>query len=154
MNINRTIISGRLTKDPELKKIGEIDLCTFRIASNRIVGKKKVEKTIFIDTDAWGAQATNCNKFLKKGSRVVIEGILCQDTWDGKNGEKNSKVYIEADNVVFLDSNSDSQTSGEAKSESTQTQVPTKRVESQPAKSIQKPAPANKPVEEDGDLPF
>jgi len=103
MNINRVVISGRVVKDPEMKKIGEFDLCSMRIASNRIIGKKKTEKSTFIDVDVWGGQAKPCSEFLSKGSRIAVEGRLSQDTWEGKNGEKNSKIYIEADNVMFLD---------------------------------------------------
>jgi single-strand DNA-binding protein len=105
MNVNKIIISGRLVKDPESKNIGETDLCNFRIASNRTVGKKKVEKSIFIDVDVWAGQAKVCQKFLKKGSKVIVDGTLSQDTWKNKEGENSSKIYIEADNVIFLDSN-------------------------------------------------
>lgn len=102
MNINRTIISGRLAKDPEFKSIGERNLCRFRLASNRIVGRNKVEKSVFIDVDAWGGQADPCHKYLSKGSPVIVEGVLCQDFWEDQSGNKNSKTYIEADSVVFL----------------------------------------------------
>lgn len=115
MNINRVVMSGRVVKDPEIKKIGEFDLCNMRIASNRIVGKKKTEKSTFIDVDIWGGQAKPCYDFLSKGSRVAVEGRLSQDTWEGKNGEKNSKIYIEADNVMFLDEKSSDKPSKEKK---------------------------------------
>jgi single-strand DNA-binding protein len=114
MNINSAVMMGRLTRDPELKKIGEVDLCSFRIASNRIVGKNKKEKSIFIDVDAWGPQAKVCEKFLRKGSRVAVSGTLCQDTWKGKDGEPNSKIYIEANDVAFLDPKEEGQGSSSA----------------------------------------
>ena len=152
MNINKVVISGRLVKDPEIKTIGEVDLCNFRIASNRIVGKKKVEKAIFIDIDAWGGQAKVCEKFLKKGSRVIVDGILCQDTWEDKEGKKNSKVYIESDNVVFLDLN------GETTEEETPAKgkpVAPAAAQSAPVKqNPPKAAPAGKKIDEDEELPF
>lgn len=148
MNINRTVISGRLTKDPELKKIGDVDLCNFRIASNRIVGKKKVEKSIFIDVDIWGGLAAQCEKSLRKGSRIIAEGILCQDSWEGKNGEKNSKVYIEADNVIFMDFKEDGK--GVDREEKSATEAPASKAAPQ-SKPAAKTAP--KPVD-DEDIPF
>jgi len=103
MNVNKIIISGRLTKDPELKEVSGTDLCSFRIASNRVVGKNKVEKSVFIDVSTWAGQAKVCHKFLKKGSRVIIDGTLCQDSWEDKDGKSNTKTYIDSSNVIFLD---------------------------------------------------
>jgi len=139
MNINTIIMTGRVVEDPEIKQVADTDLCSIRIASNRIVGKKKVEKTIFINVDIWGAQAKPCEKYLKKGSRVGVEGTLCQDTWDGKDGKKNSKIYIEASNVMFLDA--------AEKKDAPETAAPA----SAPAgKGRNKPAPQNN----DEEIPF
>ena len=103
MNINKVILTGRLVKDPELKKVNDNDLCNFRLASDRIVGKNKTEKNIFVDVEIWGGQGAACAKFLKKASRVAVDGVLCQDVWEGDGGKKNSKIYIMADNVMFMD---------------------------------------------------
>lgn len=139
MNVNKAIISGRLTRDPELKNIGEVELCSFRLASNRKVGKKRIEKTTFIDVDVWGGQAKPCSQFISKGSRVCVDGVLCHDTWDAPDGKTNSKVYIEADNVVFLDLPENDNNKGDDK----------------PAKKT--PKPKNEVADEqssDDDLPF
>lgn len=143
MEINKIIISGRLVEKPELKKLGDADLCNFRIASNRIVGKKKTEKTIFISVDVWGGNASVCEKFLKKGSRVAVEGTLCQDTWDDKeSGKKNSKIFIEANEVVFLDS----------AEQSAKPEEPAKQTKATPASApARKPAPV---VKDDEEVPF
>ena len=145
MNINKVIIAGRLVKDPELKKIGEVDLCSFRIASNRVVGKNKVEKSTFIDVDAWGGQAQPLVKYLKTGSRIIVEGVLCQDTWDGEGGKKNSKIYIEAENVMFLDFPDKK----ESTQDEPQKEIPASKTTKAPVK---KTAPS-KPVD-DEDIPF
>lgn len=115
MNINKVILTGRLVKDPELKKVNDNDLCNFRLASDRIVGKNKTEKNIFVDVEIWGGQGAACAKFLKKASRVAVDGVLCQDVWEGDGGKKNSKIYIMADNVMFMDLASQAEkTDGEA----------------------------------------
>lgn len=115
MNINKVILTGRLVKDPELKKVNDNDLCNFRLASDRIVGKNKTEKNIFVDVEVWGGQGAACAKFLKKASRVAVDGVLCQDVWEGDGGKKNSKIYIMADNVMFMDLASQAEkTDGEA----------------------------------------
>ena len=144
MNINKVIITGRLVKDPELKKVNDNDLCNFRLASDRIVGKNKTEKNIFVDVEIWGGQGAACAKFLKKASRVAVDGVLCQDVWEGDGGKKNSKIYIMADNVMFMDlpSHGEKKEDGEA---------PAARKPA-PARA---PATSNAPAEtSDEDIPF
>lgn len=140
MEINTVTLTGRLVKDPESKKVKDTDLCSFRMASNRVFGKDKNEKNLFIDVDVWGGQAAPCGKYLSKGSKVAITGTLCQDTWEGEGGKKNSKIFIEANNVMFLD----------AKPESEKTDAP-------PAAKSEKPVaaktPAKKP-QDDEEIPF
>lgn len=102
--MNKIILMARLVNDPELKNVSGTDLCKLRVANNRIVGKSKVEKSIFIDVNVWANQAVICNKYLKKGSRVLIEGVLCQSSYKSNSGENMSKIYIDSNNVAFLDS--------------------------------------------------
>lgn len=142
MNINTVVMSGRLVKEPELKNISETNLCSFRIASNRTVGKKRVEKSIFIDVDVWGGAAKPCSDYLKKGSRVAVEGVLCQDTWEAEGGKKNSKIFIEASNVMFVDAPEKNGTSD------TSAPAPDKEA---PKKT---PAAAPKGEDDDSELPF
>jgi len=99
-HLNKIIIQGNLVKDPELKDLGNSQLCKFTLASNRQY--KDQEETCFIDIIAWGKLAELCDKYLLKGKPVLIEGRLQQDTWETKDGDKRSKHVIVANEVVFL----------------------------------------------------
>lgn len=99
-DLNVVALSGRLVSDPEVRVVADTKVCSMMIANNRIVGKNKSEKVVFIDVQSWGGLAEVCSKFLKKGSRVYVSGTLKQDSWE-KDGEKKSKIYIEASDVEF-----------------------------------------------------
>lgn len=123
MNINKIIVSGRLVKDPEAKTVGEHNLCSMRIVSNRIQGKNKNEKSMFIDVNCWGNQSGPCLQFLKKGSRVIVEGSLYQDDWTDKNGNNRTTYYIDSNNIMFLDSKNTEDTSSKSNQETEYKQV-------------------------------
>jgi single-strand DNA-binding protein len=106
VNINSVIIGGNLTRDPEVRYTPQGSAVTsFGLAVNRIFktrdGEKK-EEVNFFDIDVWGRQAETCGEYLKKGSPVLIEGRLKQDTWENREGQKRSKVKIRAIRVQFL----------------------------------------------------
>ena len=64
---------------------------------------EKVEKTVYIDVDAWDKLADNCAKMIGKGCSVMVEGRLQMDEWDDKEtGKKRSKIKVRADRVIFL----------------------------------------------------
>jgi len=98
-HLNKSIIQGNLTRDPEYKDLGNSQLCKFTLASNRQY--KEQEETCFVDIIAWGKLAELCSKYLLKGKPVLIEGRLQLDTWE-KDGQKRSKHVIVANEVVFL----------------------------------------------------
>jgi len=95
--INKFIGIGNLTKDPESKKLGEYFKCNFAIAIN-----STKDEVIFLDVESWGKTAENCQKFIKKGSQVYVEGKIKISKWEDKNGNKRQKYYINADLVRFL----------------------------------------------------
>jgi single-strand DNA-binding protein len=103
---NKVILVGNLTRDPELKFIANGNpVCRFGLATNRSYtsnGEKKEEVT-FVDIDVWGKPAENCAKYLEKGKKVLVEGRLKLDTWEA-DGQKRSKLFINADSVQFLTS--------------------------------------------------
>jgi len=108
--LNRLTAIGNLTRDPELKKVSDsMCVCKFSIAINNVI-KKSV---VYLDVECWNKTAINCNKFLNKGSSVSIDGRLELNQWQGKNGEKRSKIYCVADLVHFLRSDSKQETSVE-----------------------------------------
>lgn len=106
-NINRVIVSGNLTADPDLRETGTgHSVCELRLANNVAVKRDGnwESKPNFFQVNCWGKQGENCAKFLEKGSPVTVDGRLEWQMWESeKNGEKqtNSRVVIVAENVQF-----------------------------------------------------
>jgi single-strand DNA-binding protein len=101
--MNKVILIGRLTKNPELRfTSSNIAVTTFSLAVDRIGS----EETDFIDIVVWRKQAENCNKYLEKGSKVAVEGSLQKRSYENKNGEKRYLTEVVAENVQFLDTKS------------------------------------------------
>ena len=98
--MNKYIALGNLTKDPSLKTTkNDNAVCEFSIAINN-----KVNNSVFyIDVETWGAVTNNCNRFLAKGRKVLIEGRLASSSWRNKEGENRTKIYCNAERVTFLD---------------------------------------------------
>ena len=104
---NLVIILGHLGRDPELKYTpGGAAVCNFSVATSEKWKDKQEqmqERTEWHRIVAWNKTAENCEKFLKKGRQVLIEGKLQTRSWDDtKSGEKRSVTEIVADKVVFL----------------------------------------------------
>ena len=108
-NINRVIIQGNLTKSPECKDVGEARLCKVSLASNREYKGEK--ETCFVETYCWGGLNKVIEKYLTKGSPVLIEGRLKLDSWTSKEGENRHKHVIIIEQLVMLPSNKKSQDS-------------------------------------------
>ena len=110
MSFNKTFLIGNITRDPESRMTPSgVAICKFGLAVNRTFtgqdGQKK-EEVLFIDVDAFAKQAELVSKYLKKGSKVLVEGRLKLDTWE-KDGEKKSRIGVILENVQFLDGKSD-----------------------------------------------
>src|SRR3972149_548415 len=103
---NKVILVGNLTKDPELRYTsGGIAVTNFSVAVNRVYTTKEGEKreeVSFFDVAAWRKLAENCGEYLKKGAPVLVEGRLKEDRWEDEEGNRRSKMKIEAYDVVFL----------------------------------------------------
>jgi len=100
--INRIIVTGNLTRDPELRETGQgVPLCDMRIAIQTQI--KEDADVCFVDVTAWEKQAESCNEHLHKGAWILIEGRLHLREWTTRAGEKRSKHSIVAHRVVFLD---------------------------------------------------
>ncbi|MBI3306514.1 MAG: single-stranded DNA-binding protein [Candidatus Omnitrophica bacterium] len=105
-SLNKVLLIGNLTRDPELRYIPSGQAVTsFTIAINRTYasqsGEKK-EEVSFIRVVVWGRTAENCNEYLKKGSQVCVEGRLQSRSWDAQDGTKRSTTEVIAQNVQFL----------------------------------------------------
>ena len=104
MNLNRVTITGNLTKDPELKMVGDSALAKMRVAVN---GRKKmdnewVDDANYFDVIVWGKQAENVAKYLAKGRGVAVDGRLNWREWETDDGSKRQHTEIVAQSVQFL----------------------------------------------------
>jgi single-strand DNA-binding protein len=106
-NINRVLVTGNLTKDPELRSTPSgTSICKLRIAVNsrrKDASGQWVDKPNYFDVTVWGAQGENCAQYLQKGRGVAIDGRLDWREWDATDGSgKRQAVEIIADTVQFL----------------------------------------------------
>ena len=99
--LNRCVLIGRLTKDPELRytQSGK-GVCTFTLAVDRNYGDKK--QTDFIDIIVWGKMGENCANYLSKGKLAAVDGQLTTRSYEAKDGHKVKVYEIVADQVKFL----------------------------------------------------
>ncbi len=105
MNLNRVLLIGNLTKDPELRYTPSgTPVGTLRLAINSSyksqTGERK-EETCFVNVIVWSRQAETCNQYLKKGRAVFVEGRLVSRSWEAE-GQKRSTMEVRADRVQFL----------------------------------------------------
>jgi single-strand DNA-binding protein len=115
-NINRVVLTGNLTRDPELRSTqGGTAVCSLRVACNtRRKGPSGdwEDKPNYFDVTVWGAQGENCSRFLSKGRPVAIDGRLEWREWEDQNGNKRQAIDIVADAVQFLGGRDDSMGGG------------------------------------------
>lgn len=107
MNLNRAMIIGNLTRDPETRTTNSGQtVCTFGIATNsywKDAAGQKQERSEFHNIVAWGKLAEICQQFLGKGRKVYVEGRLQTREWDGQDGQKRNRTEIVAENMIMLD---------------------------------------------------
>jgi len=102
--MNKVILIGNLTRDPELKQTNNgTNVCTFSIAVNRrFAGADGTRQVDFFTIVAWRQLGENCHKFLKKGSKVGICGEVQTRSYEAQDGGKRYVTEINADEVEFL----------------------------------------------------
>ncbi len=104
MYLNKAMIYGNLTRDPEVKSLPSgMQVCSFSVATNRVYNDrdgKKQEQTEYHNIVAFGKLADITGKFLKKGRPVYVEGRLTTRSWD-KDGQKQYRTEIIMDNFQF-----------------------------------------------------
>jgi single-strand DNA-binding protein len=121
-NINSVVITGNLTRDPELRSTpGGTSVCSLRVAVN---SRRKdgdsgqwVDKPNYFDVTVWGAQGENCAQYLAKGRPVAVAGRLNWREWEAQDGSKRQSVDIIADSVQFLGSRDGAQMNGSPESD-------------------------------------
>jgi len=107
MNLNRAMIIGNLTRDPEVRTTpnGQT-VANFGVATNHSwtdASGQRQERAEFHNIVAWGKLAEICSQYLGKGRKVYIEGRLQTRDWEGQDGAKRTRTEIVAENMIMLD---------------------------------------------------
>ncbi len=112
--INRTVLVGRLTKDPELRYTSSnIAFARFTMAVNRtFAGPSGEREADFIQCIVWRKQAENLARFVRKGSLIGVEGRIQTGSYDDKDGSRRYTTDVVCDSVQFLEPKGDNQSSG------------------------------------------
>ena len=139
LNLNKVILGGRITADPELKQTQSGTAVTsFSVAVNRRYAKDGEQTADFINVVAWRGTAEFIAKYFKKGSSIALIGSIQTRSWTDQSGNKRYATEVIADEACFVDSKSDVTTSGEGNA----------------VRAEAYNAPAFEPVKPDEDLPF
>jgi single-strand DNA-binding protein len=100
--VNRVLLTGRLTRDPEMRSLASGKAVTqFSVATNEYIGQGK-EKAEYHNIVTWDRLAQTCGEFLGKGQQVAIEGRIQTRTWDDDSGKRHWKTEIVANHVEML----------------------------------------------------
>lgn len=104
--MNKVILMGRLTRDPELKQTNsQISVTNFSLAVDRRFKTQNGEReTDFFDCVAWRGTAEFVAKYFSKGSRILVSGTLQSRTWEDQNGQNRKQVEVVVDETEFADS--------------------------------------------------
>lgn len=139
--LNKAILMGRLTKDPELRMTGNnTPVCAFRLAIDRDrKGQNGERQTDFIDCVAWNKQAEFVSQWFAKGSMAIVVGRVQSRQWQDKNGNNRTTIEINCDEVSF----------GETKKSREENQR-----FSYDARAVQEVDDFAELADEDGDVPF
>lgn len=138
MMANSVFLTGRITKDLELKQAGQTQVTNFSIAVDKPFKK---DDTSFFEIVAFGKTAELLNNYCGKGSKILIEGSLKQDRFEDKNGNNRSVVRVIANRIEFLDNKSNNQSNNPPQQQRSQAPV--------------QDNPFNNTVDvDDSDLPF
>ena len=117
---NLTILTGRITKDLELKQAGQTQVTNFSLA---VDNPFKKDGTSFFDIAAFGKTAQLLTDYCGKGSKILIEGNLKQDRFQDKEGNNRSVVRVIANRIEFLDSKGSNQQNGQPQQQRGQSQA-------------------------------
>ena len=105
LNLNKVILGGRLTSDPELRQtLSGIPVCAFGIAVNRKFNREAEPQVDFINCIAWRQNAEFISAYFRKGTSVCITGSIQTRTWTDKQGVKRYVTEVIAEEIGFVDS--------------------------------------------------
>lgn len=95
---------GNLTKDPELREVGDTCVCEFTLATNETRKSKTgetVKKACFMDFQVWDSAAQTIVKYCKKGDKLYVQATPRLDKWETPEGQKRSKLFFRVDRFEF-----------------------------------------------------
>ncbi len=111
MNLNKVLLAGRLTRDPQLRYTPNgTAVCDIGLAVNRVftdASGQRREETCYVECVLWKRQAEVCAKHLRKGSPIFIEGRLTYESWEGSDGQRRSRLKVVGESFQFMDSPQD-----------------------------------------------
>jgi|SRR6478672_5938559 single-strand DNA-binding protein len=141
-NINRVVVAGNLTRDPELRQLPSgTSVCKLRVAVNTRIKDRETQqwtdKPNYFDVTVWGAQGESCSRYLQKGSGILVDGRLEWREWDAQDGTKRQSVEIIAENTQFTGGRESAASSGDSE------------FTPEPARAAQ-----TVPAADDDDIPF
>ena len=150
MDLNKVMLIGRLTRDPEVKTTPQgVTVTTFGLATGRVwkdAQGNQQDKTEFHNIVAWRRLGEICAQYLSKGRQIYIEGHLQTRSWETEPGKKQYRTEVVADNMIMLG------TKGEGGAPAARSSVPTQTPAATP-----EPVPAGPMAEEEiriEDIPF
>ena len=156
--MNKAILIGRLTKDPELKMTENTkrEVCQFTIAVNRPYTNEDGErKADFINCVVWDKLAENLSKYQKKGNQIAVEGRIQTRNYDDKDGKKVYVTEIFVSNITFLDSKGSNDSVNNLEEPPVKPgPITTEQIDSMPAANDPFASFGNEVQINDDDLPF
>jgi single-strand DNA-binding protein len=161
-NVNKVILIGNVTRDPEVKFTSKGSAVTdIGLAINRnytLDNGEKREETTFVDVELWGRLAEIAGEYAKKGRPIYIEGRLRMDTWEDKaSGQKRSRMKVVGENLQLLGSRTEGSAprsssgggSGGGEQENYESSAPRRPAAPAPQRQAAPP-----PTDGDDDIPF
>ena len=107
-SLNKVLLMGNLTRDPEVKytpKGNAVGDLAIAINDSYKAQDGTIKETVtYVDIEVWGRTAENCKQYLSKGRPIFVEGQLRLDQWESPQGEKKSKLKVRAERIQFLGS--------------------------------------------------
>ena len=159
-NLNKVLLMGNLTRDPEVKYTPKgTAVCDLGLAINDSYKAQDgtIKETVtYVDIEVWGRQAETCKQYLTKGRPIFVEGQLRLDQWETPQGEKKSRLKVRADRVQFLGSPSGGGNRGGAgggggEQRSSSPSETGRTAAARPASTVSEDSP---PPPTDDDIPF
>lgn len=159
--MNRVILVGRLTKDPELRNTGQTSVASFSIAVNRPFKNREGNYDAdFINVSIFGMQADNVAKYCAKGSQVGVDGRIQTRTYDAQDGTKRYVTEVVAERVEFLGTKKDGNSESNYSNNGFIDEMPGAPIDVHPKNEIDIPTEdpykdfGNEVTLSDDDLPF